>query len=85
MQAIDASLKRLQTDYIDIYFIHCWNSKTPLEDSLFTLDNLVKSGKVRYLGVSNFTAWQLMKALGIIVTVMVGKDSFVSNLSIVWS
>lgn len=65
MQAIDASLKRLQTDYIDIYFIHCWNSKTPLEDSLFTLDNLVKSGKVRYLGVSNFTAWQLMKALGI--------------------
>jgi len=65
MQAIDASLKRLQTDYIDIYFIHCWNSITPLEDSLFTLDNLVKSGKVRYLGVSNFTAWQLMKALGI--------------------
>ena len=65
MQAIDASLKRLQTDYIDIYFIHCWNSKTPLKDSLFTLDNLVKSGKVRYLGVSNFTAWQLMKALGI--------------------
>jgi aryl-alcohol dehydrogenase-like predicted oxidoreductase len=65
IQAVDASLKRLQTDYIDIYFIHCWNSKTPLEDSLFTLDNLVKSGKVRYLGVSNFTAWQLMKALGI--------------------
>jgi len=47
MQAVDASLKRLQTDHIDIYFIHCWNSKTPLEDSLFTLDNLVKSGKVR--------------------------------------
>lgn len=65
MQAIDASLKRLQTDYIDIYFINCWNSKTPLEDSLFTLDNLVKSEKVRYLGVSNFTAWQLMKVLGI--------------------
>ncbi|MCK4446120.1 MAG: aldo/keto reductase [Candidatus Marinimicrobia bacterium] len=65
MQAIDASLKRLQTDYIDIYFIHCWNSITPLEDSLFTLDNLVKSGKVRYLGASNFAAWKLMKALGI--------------------
>jgi aryl-alcohol dehydrogenase-like predicted oxidoreductase len=65
MQAIDASLKRLQTDYIDIYFIHCWNSKTPLEDSLFTLDNLVKSGKVRYLGASNFAAWKLMKALSI--------------------
>jgi len=65
MQAINASLKRLQTDYIDIYFIHCWNSKTPLEDSLFTLDNLVKSGKVRYLGASNFAAWKLMKALGV--------------------
>jgi len=65
MQAIEASLKRLQTDYIDIYYQHCWNSKTPLKESLFTLDNLVKSGKVRYLGASNFTAWQLMKALGI--------------------
>ena len=65
MQAIDASLKRLQTDHIDIYFIHCWNSITSLEDSLFTLDNLIKSGKVRYLGASNFAAWKLMKALGI--------------------
>ena len=65
MQAIDASLKRLQTDYLDIYFIHCWNSKTSLEDSLFTLDNLVKSGKVRYIGASNFTSWQLMKSLAI--------------------
>ena len=49
MQAIDASLKRLQTDYVDIYFIHCWNSKTPLEDSLFTLDNLVKLISLSFL------------------------------------
>ena len=65
MQAIEASLKRLQTDYVDIYYVHCWDSKTPLEETLSTLDNLVRSGKVRYPAVSNFTAWQLMKALGL--------------------
>ena len=65
MQAIEASLKRLQTDYVDLYCVHCWDSKTPLEETLSTLDNLVSSGKVRYLAASNFTAWQLMKALGL--------------------
>jgi len=65
MRAIDESLRRLQTDYIDIYYVHCWDEKTALDETLLTLDNLVKSGKVRYLGVSNFTAWQLMKALSI--------------------
>lgn len=65
IKAINESLKRLQTDYIDLYFIHCWNSKTQLEDVLFTLDNLIRSGKVRYIGASNFAAWQFMKALGL--------------------
>lgn len=65
MQAIEASLRRLQTDYIDLYYVHCWDSKTPLEETLSTLDDLIKSGKVRYLGASNFAAWQLMKALGL--------------------
>lgn len=65
MQAVEASLRRLQTEYIDLYYVHCWDGKTALEETLLTLNNLVESGKVRYLGVSNFTAWQLMKALSI--------------------
>jgi len=65
MQAVEASLRRLQTEYIDLYYVHCWDGKTALEETLLTLNNLLKSGKVRYLGVSNFTAWQLMKALSI--------------------
>ena len=65
MQAIEASLHRLQTDYLDFYFVHCWDGVTPLEETLATLNELVKVGKVRYLGVSNFTGWQIMKALGI--------------------
>ena len=63
MQAVEASLHRLQTEYIDLYYVHCWDGKTALEETLLTLNNLVESGKVRHLGVSNFTAWQLMKAL----------------------
>lgn len=65
MQSIDRSLKRLQTDYIDIYFMHRFDSNTPLEESLGAMHDLVASGKVLYLGVSNFAAWQIMKALGI--------------------
>lgn len=63
IDAIDASLKRLGTDYIDLYQVHCWDSKTPLEETLSTLDMLVKSGKVRYIGASNFSGWQLQKAV----------------------
>lgn len=63
LDGIDASLRRLGTDYIDLYQVHCWDPGTPLEESLSTLDSLVKAGKVRYLGVSNFTGWQLQKAL----------------------
>ncbi len=63
IQAVEASLRRLQTDYIDLYYVHEWDKKTALEEVLLTLNNLVESGKVRYLGASNFAAWQLMKAL----------------------
>ncbi|OMF38264.1 aldo/keto reductase [Paenibacillus sp. FSL H8-0548] len=65
LDGVDASLKRLQTDYIDLYQVHVWDEATPIEETLRTLDDLVTSGKVRYIGCSNFFAWQLMKALGI--------------------
>lgn len=65
MHQIDASLKRLNTDYVDVYFIHGIDTDTPVEETLYVLDELVRSGKVRYLGVSNHTAWQVMKALAI--------------------
>ena len=63
MQQVDDSLRRLNTDYIDLYQIHGFDELTPLEDTIDTLDNLVKSGKVRYIGASNLAAWHLMKAL----------------------
>jgi aryl-alcohol dehydrogenase-like predicted oxidoreductase len=59
----EASLKRMKTDYIDLYQIHSYDPITPLEETLRALDDLVRSGKVRYIGASNVTAWQLMKAL----------------------
>jgi aryl-alcohol dehydrogenase-like predicted oxidoreductase len=59
------SLKRLGTDYIDVYFMHGYDDQTPIEETLRTLDYLVTSGKVRYIGASNFTAWQLMKSLAV--------------------
>jgi aryl-alcohol dehydrogenase-like predicted oxidoreductase len=65
LRAVEASLRRLQTDWIDLYQVHCWDPNTPLEETLSTLDDLVRSGKVRYLGASNFAAWQLTKALGL--------------------
>jgi len=64
MQQVDLSLKRLKTDYIDLYQIHSYDPLTPLEETLETLNDIVKSGKVRYIGASNMAAWQLMKALG---------------------
>ncbi len=63
MQQVEQSLKRLQTDYIDLYQIHSYDPLTPLEETLGALDDLVRSGKVRYIGASNMAAWQLMKAL----------------------
>lgn len=65
VEGVHASLRRLQTDYIDLYYMHCWDPLTPLEESLRAFDDLVRDGKVRYIGVSNFKAWQLMKALAI--------------------
>jgi aryl-alcohol dehydrogenase-like predicted oxidoreductase len=62
---VEASLRRLQTDYIDLYQVHEWDGQTPLEETLAALDHLVSTGKVRYVGASNYTGWQLMKALGI--------------------
>lgn len=62
---IDASLKRLQLDYIDLYQIHGFDPVTPMDETLSALNDAVKAGKVRYLGVSNHTAWQIMKAQGI--------------------
>jgi aryl-alcohol dehydrogenase-like predicted oxidoreductase len=65
LSSVDASLRRLCTDYIDLYQVHNWDSATPLEETLGTLDMLVKSGKVRYAGVSNYGGWQLQKAIDI--------------------
>jgi aryl-alcohol dehydrogenase-like predicted oxidoreductase len=65
MEAVEASLRRLGTDYIDLYQVHRFDPLTNLEDTLRALDDLVRSGKVRYIGCSNFAAWQLMKALAI--------------------
>lgn len=65
MAGIEASLKRLKTDYIDLYQVHCWDEKTPLEETLTTLNDLVRQGMVRYLGASNFSGWQLQKALSL--------------------
>ncbi len=65
LAGVDNSLQRLQTDYIDIYQVHCWDAATPLEETLGTLDTLVCSGKVRYVGVSNYCGWQLQKAIDI--------------------
>ena len=63
MKAVDASLKRLQTDFIDLYQIHLPDPQTPIEETLRALDDIVHAGKVRYIGCSNFAAWQLCEAL----------------------
>jgi aryl-alcohol dehydrogenase-like predicted oxidoreductase len=65
IDSCNASLKRLGTDYIDLYQVHSFDPRTPLDETLRTLDDLVRNGKVRYIGVSNYTGWQLMKALAI--------------------
>ncbi len=62
---VNASLRRLDTDYIDLYYMHCWDPLTPIEESLRAFDDLVTAGKVRYIGVSNFKAWQVMKSLAV--------------------
>jgi aryl-alcohol dehydrogenase-like predicted oxidoreductase len=64
IRGAEASLRRLGTDHIDLYQVHEWDGQTPLEETLSALGTLVQSGKVRYVGASNYAAWQLMKALG---------------------
>jgi aryl-alcohol dehydrogenase-like predicted oxidoreductase len=61
----EASLRRLRTDHVDLYQLHEWDGLTPLDETFEALDLLVRSGKVRYVGVSNFAGWQLMKAIGV--------------------
>lgn len=65
IQTIDASLKRLGTDYIDLYQLHAFDAITPVEEVLSTLDDLVRAGKIRYIGCSNFSGWHLMKSLAV--------------------
>ena len=64
LRAVEASLRRLRTDHIDLYQLHAWDHRTPIDESLRALDDLVRSGKVRYVGCSNFLAYQLARSLG---------------------
>src|SRR5215213_10601933 len=73
----EASLRRLRTDRIDLYQVHEWDGQTPLQETLEALDDLVRWGKVRYIGCSNYAAWQLVKALWI--ADRKGLSPFVSN------
>jgi aryl-alcohol dehydrogenase-like predicted oxidoreductase len=77
IRACEASLRRLQTDHIDLYQTHEWDGRTPLDETLAALDDLVRSGKVRYVGSSNYSGWHLMKALG--VSERQGLERFVSQ------
>ena len=77
LSACEASLRRLGTDHIDLYQVHEWDGQTPLEETLRALDLLVTSGKVRYVGASNYASWQLMKALG--TAERLGLPQFVSQ------
>jgi aryl-alcohol dehydrogenase-like predicted oxidoreductase len=65
IRSCEQSLRRLRTDHIDLYQLHQWDGATPLEESLEALDSLVRSGKVRYVGASNYSGWHLTKALGV--------------------
>ncbi len=65
VRAVEAALKRLGTDYIDLFQLHAFDAMTPLEETLSTLDTLVRAGKIRYVGCSNFSGWHLMKSLGV--------------------
>jgi aryl-alcohol dehydrogenase-like predicted oxidoreductase len=79
MREVEHSLQRLQTDYIDLYQVHRFDDQTPLEETLSTLTSLVNQGKVRYIGCSNYAAWQIAKANGI--SNLHGLEHFVSSQS----
>ena len=76
MREVENSLTRLQTDYIDLYQMHWWFADTPIEETLRALDDLVRQGKVRYIGCSNYTAWQMCEAIW--TSRMLHLESFVS-------
>ncbi len=76
MAAVEASLRRLQTDFIDLYQMHVYDDATPFEETLTTLDALVRSGKVRFIGASNYAGWQLQKAID--VSRHLGLEPYVS-------
>lgn len=65
IRSCEASLRRLGTDFIDIYFMHAFDAQTPLDETLSALDHLIQSGKIRYIGCSNFSGWHLMKSLAV--------------------
>ncbi|MCO6424759.1 aldo/keto reductase [Sinorhizobium meliloti] len=77
ISACEASLKRLKTDVIDLYQVHEWDGQTPLEETMEALDTLVRQGKVRYIGCSNYSGWHIMKALGI--SALEHRQRFVSQ------
>ncbi|MEX2541752.1 MAG: aldo/keto reductase [Trueperaceae bacterium] len=74
LSGVEASLQRLRTDYLDLYQVHCWDPGTPLEETLATLSDLVRRGLVRYIGASNFSGWQLQKAIA--TSRALGLESF---------
>jgi aryl-alcohol dehydrogenase-like predicted oxidoreductase len=76
MREVEGSLQRLQTDYIDLYQVHGWDSNTPLEETLRTLDDLVRQGKVRYIGLSNYMSWQATTA--VMLQARLGLEKFVT-------
>jgi aryl-alcohol dehydrogenase-like predicted oxidoreductase len=77
IRTVEAALRRLGTDYIDLFQLHGFDAKTPVEETLSTLDDLVRAGKIRYLGVSNFSGWHLMKSLA--VADRYGYSRYVAN------
>jgi aryl-alcohol dehydrogenase-like predicted oxidoreductase len=77
IRSVEASLRRMGTDYLDLFQLHGWDGATPLEETVRTLDDLVRSGKVRYVGCSNYSAWHLMKALA--TADREGRERFVSH------
>ncbi|MGH8909256.1 MAG: aldo/keto reductase [Egibacteraceae bacterium] len=76
VRAVEASLRRLQTDWIDLYQLHRWDATTPLDETLATLEDLVRAGKVLYVGVSNWVGWQIERGIG--AQRAAGYDRFVS-------
>jgi aryl-alcohol dehydrogenase-like predicted oxidoreductase len=76
MREVEGSLRRLQTDYIDLYQVHGWDSNTPLEETLRTLDDLVRQGKVRYIGLSNLMSWQA--ATAVMLQAQLGLEKYVT-------